>query len=499
MSTHQIRPDLAGFHELARTHRVISVYTKLSADDLTPVALYQLLCEDRELTYLLESAEAGVWDRYSIIGVTADATLIERDGEAAWLGRTDLATETTDPLQALAEVLAELATQPNPELPPFHSGMVGYLGYDIVRRLERLPDTTTDDLQLPELVMMLASDVAVLDHHLGEVWLIANVINFDNSPANAERAYERGVQRVAAMVDRLLRPRQVLTRTVPQGQPEIAAIRQRTAEEYQSMVLAAQERIKDGDAFQIVPSQRFSVPVSVSGLEVYRALRVTNPSPYLYYLNLPGFAVIGSSPEALVTVQGELASTRPIAGTRPRGSTPDQDQALATELLADEKERAEHLMLVDLGRNDLGRVCEPGTVVVREFMGVHRYSHVMHLEAEVTGTRKPGVSALEVTLACFPAGTLTGAPKVRAMEIIDELELTRRGVYGGVVGYFDFAGDSDVAIGIRTAVLKDGHAHVQAGAGVVKDSVPASEDQETQNKAAAVLTAVALAEAARKL
>lgn len=493
--THNVSPSREQFHVLAQSHRVISVYTKMTADDLTPVALYTLLCQEREHTFLLESAEAGVWDRYSIVGVRSDATLIEQDGRATWLGRQELATGTIDPLAALAEVLQDLRTDPDPDLPPFHSGMVGYLGYDIVRSLEKLPDSTTDDLGLPQMLMMLASDVAVLDHHSGQVWLIANVINFDNSPENADLAYSAGVERVSAMVSALNCPRPILTRPIPERVPELPVVRQRSSQEFEQLVVAAQEAIAAGEAFQIVPSQRFSVQVTASPFEVYRALRVTNPSPYLYYLNLPGFAVVGSSPEALVTVSGDVATTRPIAGTRPRGANPDTDQALAAELVADPKEVAEHVMLVDLGRNDLGRVCEPGTVVVREFMGVHRYSHVMHLEAEVTGRPLPEKTALEVTLACFPAGTLTGAPKVRAMEIIDELELTRRGVYGGVVGYFDFAGNSDVAIGIRTAVLTGGWAHIQAGAGVVKDSVPANEDTETQNKAAALVRALAVAEA----
>ena len=498
MAELRILPDLAGFREQARNRRVISVHARVTADDLTPVGLYRQLCGDRELTFLLESAEAGVWSRYSIVGVNACSTLTERDGRACWLGRQIAGTGAEDPLAALRRALEALHTPPDPDLPPFHSGMVGYLGYDVVRRLERLPDSNPDGLGIPELVMMLASDVAVLDHHTGQVWLIANAINFDDTPERLDAAHEDAVARVRWMVARLAEPRPTLTSV--RGEPVARPVRrQRDQEEYQAAVLAAQEQIRAGEAFQIVVSQRFEVPVTASPFDAYRALRLTNPSPYLYYLSLPGFAVIGSSPEALVTVRGRDAATRPIAGTRPRGSTPEQDQALAAELVSDPKERAEHVMLVDLGRNDLGRVCVPGTVTVREFMGVHRYSHVMHMEAEVTGVVAEGRSALDVTLACFPAGTLTGAPKVRAMEIIDSLEVSRRGLYGGVVGYLDFAGNSDMAIAIRSAVLREGVAHVQAGAGIVADSVPAAEEEETRNKAAALMRALAVAEATGRL
>ena len=259
----------------------------------------------------------------------------------------------------------------------------------------------------------------------------------------------------------------------------------------------AQEEIAAGEAFQIVASQRFDIPTSAHPFDVYRALRTTNPSPYMYYLNLDEFSIVGASPEALVQVRDGVATTRPIAGSRPRGATPHEDRQLAEELVADEKERAEHIMLVDLGRNDLGRICQPGSVVVEEMLEVHRYSHIMHLEAAVTGKLRPECSALDAVLACFPAGTLSGAPKVRAMEIIEQLELTRRGLYGGVVGYLDFAGNAEVAIAIRTAVIADGIAHVQAGAGVVKDSVPAAEDAECSHKARAVVAAIQKAESWR--
>ncbi len=484
-----ISPTLEEFTELAKTRRVISVHARMLADDVTPIGLYDALCGQREGTYLFESAEAGVWARYSFIGVRAAATLTERDGRATWEGRELVGVGDGDPLAVLQETLTRLATPATPGLPPFHAGMVGYLGYDVVRRLEALPDTCVDDLHLPDMVMMLSSELAVFDHHRSEVWLIANAINFDGGDEGAETAYGDAVDAVHEMARQLGEPRRTLVQPITESIPPVVR-RQREPDAYQGAVRAAVEEIRAGEAFQIVVSQRFDMDNDADALDVYRCLRLTNPSPYLYLLRLPGFDIVGSSPEALVTVKDGMATTRPIAGSRPRGRTDAEDKALAEELLADPKERSEHIMLVDLGRNDLSRICEPGSVVVHEFMNIHRYSHIMHLEAAVSGRIAPGHTALEATLACFPAGTLSGAPKVRAMEIIDELEVSRRGLYGGVIGYFDFAGNSDVAIAIRTALLKDGVAHVQAGAGIVADSVPETEDAECSQKAAAVVTAL---------
>ena len=497
-----VTPDLAGFRAQAaeQGRRVVSVHTRLFADDVTPVGLYHHLCGDRTNTFLFESAEQGVWARYSIIGVNAAAVLSESGGQATWSGR-ELANlpRGGDPLAVLAETLERLHTPRDEALPPMTSGMVGYLGYDIVRRLERLPDSNLDDLALPELVMMLAADVAVLDHHTGEVWLVANAINFDDSTERVDEAYADAVARLEAMVARLREPMQPLLSLRPDADVEPDVTRQRTQEEFEAAVLEAVEDIKAGETFQVVVSQRFEVPCTADALDVYRVLRRSNPSPYMYLLRLDGLDVVGSSPEALVTVHDRHVLTHPIAGSQPRGATPEADAEHEAHLLADPKERAEHLMLVDLGRNDLGRVCVPGTVSVVEFMQVRRYSHIMHLESTVVGQLSPGRTALDATLSCFPAGTLSGAPKVRAMEIIDRLEASRRGLYGGVVGYFDFAGNSDVAIAIRTAVLKDGTAYVQAGGGIVADSVPASEDLESRNKAAAALRAVVAASGMRRV
>ncbi|RXW33591.1 anthranilate synthase component I [Propioniciclava flava] len=496
-----ITPDLAGFAAAASEgRRVISVWTRLLADDLTPIGLYHRLCGQRDNTFLLESAEAGVFSRYSIVGVNSAAVLYEDQGQARWAGRPLAGLpEGGDPLEALAVTLERLHTPLDPDLPPLSSGMVGYLGYDVVRRLENLPDANPDDLGIPELVMMLASDLAVLDHHTRQVWLIANAINFDDSSERLEAAHADAVARVQAMVARLSEPAESLLALPPHEPDSIDVTRQRSEPEFAAAVREAVDDIKAGEAFQIVVSQRFETPSQTDALDVYRVLRLSNPSPYLYLLRLEGLSIVGSSPEALVTVADQHVLTHPIAGSQPRGATPQQDAENEARLRSDPKERAEHLMLVDLGRNDLGRVCVPGTVSVVEFMQVRRYSHIMHLESTVTGTLSPGRTALEATLACFPAGTLSGAPKVRAMEIIDRLETSRRGLYGGVVGYFDFAGNSDVAIAIRTAVLKDGRAYVQAGGGIVADSVPASEDLESRNKAAAALRAVAVAADIRRL
>ncbi len=480
--------------------RVISVHTRLFADDLTAVGLYHRLCGERPGTFLLESAEAGVWSRYSIVGVNAAATLTERDGQAVWSGRRPAASpEGGDPLEVLAATLTALDTPAEEGLPPFTSGMVGYLGYDVVRRLEKLPDSNPDDLQIPELVMMLASDVAVLDHHTSQVWLIANAINYDDSTERIDQAYADACARVRALAEAVATASEPLVSQRPPVDAAPVVTRQRTSEQYRASVREAVEEIKAGEAFQIVVSQRFDTPCDADALDVYRVLRQNNPSPYMYLLRLDGFAIVGSSPEALVTVTGRDVLTHPIAGSQPRGASVAQDAENEARLVSDPKERAEHLMLVDLGRNDLGRVCLPGTVKVVVFMQVRRYSHIMHLESTVVGTLTPERSALDATLACFPAGTLSGAPKVRAMQIIDRLEVSRRGLYGGVVGYFDFAGNSDVAIAIRTAVLKDGVAHVQAGAGLVADSDPAAEDAECLHKAAAALNAVAAASGLARL
>jgi anthranilate synthase component I len=494
-----LTPTLEQFRKLAIERRVIPVFRRFLADGETAIGLYRKLAANLPGTYLLESAEQGVWSRYSFVGVRAAATLTEEAGQLRWLGHTPVGLPTGgDPLSALAETLQLLHTSPTEGMPPFTSGMVGYLSYDAVRRVERLPDTNPRDLDIPELAFLLASDLAVLDHHDGQVWLVANAINFDATDERVDEAYADAAARVEAMAVRLAAPTPSWA-TSADFDSLLPVRRQRTSEEFQAAVRSAVEEIRAGEAFQIVVSQRFEVDTSADALDIYRVLRLTNPSPYMYLLRLEdstgrGFDIVGSSPEALVTVKDGVAVTHPIAGSKPRGATPAEDAELEAELRSDPKERAEHLMLVDLGRNDLGRVCEPGTVEVVEFMDVRRYSHIMHLESTVQGRVDADHSALDVVLAAFPAGTLSGAPKVRAMEIIDELEVSRRALYGGVVGYLDFAGNADAAIAIRTALLRDGAAYIQAGGGIVADSDPETEDQESQNKAAAVVRAICVAQ-----
>ncbi|GAA3888950.1 anthranilate synthase component I [Streptomyces sedi] len=495
--------DIDRFRVLAKERRVIPVTRRLLADGDTPVGLYRKLAAGRPGTFLLESAENGrTWSRYSFVGVRSAATLTVRDGQAHWVGGPPAGVPVEgDPLTVLRETLRVLHTPRDPELPPFTGGMVGYLGYDVVRRLESIGDDTVDDLRLPELTMLLASDLAVLDHRDGTVLLIANAFSDLPLGDDEERLAEvhaDAVARLDAMAADLTRPVAMSAVELPPSElPPFTA--RFGGERYRSAVETVKEYVRAGDAFQVVPSQRFETPCAAGALDVYRVLRTTNPSPYMYLFRFAGeagesgFDVVGSSPEALVKVTEGRAMLHPIAGTRPRGATPGEDAALGAELLADPKERAEHLMLVDLGRNDLGRVSVPGTVEVVDFMSVERYSHVMHIVSTVTGQLADDRTAFDALTACFPAGTLSGAPKPRAMEIIEELEPTRRGVYGGCVGYLDFAGDADTAIAIRTAVLRDGVAHVQAGAGVVADSDPVAEDTECANKAAAVLRAVATA------
>jgi anthranilate synthase component 1 len=503
-------PDLEGFRTLARDRRVIPVVRRLLADGETPIGLYRKLAGERAGTFLLESAEHGrAWSRYSFVGVRSAAMLTEVDGDTRWYGNAPVGLPTGgDPLSALRDTIAALHTERLEGLPPLTGGMVGYLSYDAVRRWERLPDSNPDEIGVPELAMLLATDLAVLDHHDGSVLLIANAINYDATDERVDDAWADAVRRLDAMQADLAKHAAASASTYDAtAQVEVTSRTERA--DYLAGVEACKEHIRAGDAFQIVLSQRFSAPCTATSLDVYRVLRVTNPSPYMYLLRVPvvtddgslsetvAFDVVGSSPEALVKVEGGRAMLHPIAGSRPRGATPEEDNALAEELLADEKERAEHLMLVDLGRNDLGRVCAPGSVVVVDFMSVERYSHIMHIVSTVVGTLAPGRTAYDVLASTFPAGTLSGAPKPRAMEIIDELEPVRRGVYGGAVGYLDFAGDLDTAIAIRTGVIKDGIAYVQAGGGLVADSVPESEDQECRNKAAAVLRAVAMASTMR--
>jgi anthranilate synthase component 1 len=478
---------------------VVPVTRRLLADSETAVGVYRKLARNRPGTLLLESAEQGKrWSRYSFVGVASAGVLTERDGVTQWLGPVlpgitdDL---PTDPLAAVHTVARRLRSPRRPDLPPLTGGLVGYLGYDVVRRLERLPRMSDDDLGMPELAMMLVTDLAVLDHTDGTVLLIANAMRGAGGYADA-------VARLDAMATDLTQAAPPGVAVLEVAEPPRAASNM-PAGVYEQGVERIREHIRAGDAFQVVLAQRFETTTDVDALDVYRVLRATNPSPYMYLLRFEGrespFDVVGSSPEALVTVTGTSVVVHPPAGTRPRGATEEEDVRLAAELKADPKERAEHVMLVDLARNDLGRVCVPGTVEVPDFMRIETYSHVMHMVSTVAGQVTEDHDALDVFDATFPAGTVSGAPKPRAMEIIESLEPTRRALYAGTVGYLDASGDMDMAIAIRTAVLHQGRAYVQAGAGIVADSDPATEEAETRHKARAVLTAIATAERLREV
>jgi anthranilate synthase component 1 len=399
-----------------------------------------------------------------------------------------------DPLVALRLSASHLRSPNIPGLPPLTGGLVGYMGYDSVRRLEKLPNLSTKDIALPEIAFMLTSDLAVMDHSEGSITLIANAINWDGSNDRVDEAYSDAIERLDRMQTKLMSAIAGDIAEIPQTSEPIFD-RNMSEDEYIAKVMRAKEEIVSGEAFQIVLSQRFSMECSADAIDVYRMLRLRNPSPYMYLFRFEGgIDVVGSSPEALVKVtQGEVM-VHPIAGTRKRSQSPEEDMRLSEELLSDPKERAEHLMLVDLGRNDLGRICTPGSVEVIDFMSVERYSHVMHIVSTVTGKLSPEKSAVDALFATFPAGTLSGAPKPRAMEIIEELEPHRRGLYGGAIGYLDFTGNIDTCIAIRTALIYKGRAYVQAGAGVVADSVAESENQECINKAAAVLGAISAAQ-----
>lgn len=487
--------SLEEFRLHAKNFNVIPVFRIFVADSETPLALYRKLAGNRPGTFLLESAEhGGAWSRYSFIGVRSEATLTEQDGLAAWIGIAPSgAPAGIDPLEAVRISASHLRSPNIPNLPPLTGGLVGYMGYEIVRRLEKLPSLAEKDVAIPEIAYMLTSDLAIFDHFEGSLTLIANAINWDGTDDRVDEAYADALARLDVMqadVNQSLSAH--ISLPVEKQKPEFS--RSMTSDEYCTKVEKIKEEIRSGEAFQVVLSQRFTMECTADAFDVYRSLRLANPSPYMYLFRFhDGLEIVGSSPEALVKITGDEVMIHPIAGTRARSSDPEVDYERGEELLADPKERAEHLMLVDLGRNDLGRVCEPGTVEVIEFMHLERYSHVMHIVSTVVGKLSKSRSAVDALYAVFPAGTLSGAPKPRAMEIIEENEPTRRGIYGGTIGYLDFRGNIDACIAIRTAVIKDGKAYVQAGAGIVADSIPESEDAECSNKAAAVLGAIASA------
>ncbi|KFI62938.1 chorismate-binding protein [Bifidobacterium cuniculi] len=500
----QTWPGRDRFHDLAdEGYRIIPVVRRLLADSLTPVGFYERLASGRSGTFILESAEyGGSWSRYSFIGVDSMAQLRSDNGRANWLGTVPAGIPTDgDVMDVARAALAALRAPQVDGLPNLTSGLVGTVGWDAIRHWEpTLRAQAPDETGQPELVLALATDMAVVDHVDGSVWLIANAVNTDDRPTRADGAYDEAVARLDRMQRMVATPvdgefrMDVLDPSRPR--PEL---RFRTAKEvYERAVERSRQHIIDGDVFQVVISQRVDIDSPADPFDVYRVLRTLNPSPYMYFMALTDaqgrdFNVIGSSPETLIKVDHGHAMTFPIAGSRPRGATPEEDERLGRELLADPKETSEHIMLVDLSRNDLSRVCLPHTVEVVSLMDIKRFSHIMHICSTVVGEVDPSLGVFDVFRSAFPAGTLSGAPKPRAVEIIDELEPADRGIYGGTIGYFDFSGNMDMAIAIRTAFIRDHQASVQAGAGLVLDSVPATEWQETRNKAGASVEAIQLA------
>ncbi|MBM9434071.1 chorismate-binding protein [Flaviflexus equikiangi] len=495
----EIFPGRDEFVDLAATRRVVPVAVTLLIDDTSPASIYRRLAAGRPGSFILESAEQDYWSNWSFVGVSSSAFLTARDGQAQWEGDVPEGLRIEgSATELLADALETLASAHIDGMPPLTGGLVGVLGWDILYDWEpTLRKKAPAEHTVPDVAMCLTEELVAIDHRRGVVWLIANAINRNGLPDGVEAAYDRAIGKIGEMMAALTGPQ--AARVLQAGDQAPAQPRMRvTPEQFQDAVRAGQQHIVDGDVFQVVLSQRADIPCTADPLDVYLVLRSINPSPYMYYLNLrdgdDSFSVVGSSPETLMAVRDGTVRTFPIAGSRPRGATPIEDREMAEELLKDPKEISEHVMLVDLSRNDLAKVSKPGTVDVSEFMSIARFSHIMHITSTVTGELRDGVNAVEALAATFPAGTLSGAPKTRAIEIIDELEPARRGIYGGVAGYFDFAGNADVAIAIRTAVLADGMASVQSGAGIVADSVPETEDIETRNKAAAAVRAIQIAQ-----
>ena len=492
--------DVEAFIALAWSHRIVPVTMELVADALTPVGVFASAVGQEE-GFLLESVEGGDrWGRYSFVGRRPLLSFSSTHGSVTSDGGSSkvisLDPDSDGILQALEDLLRNTTVAEREGLPPLHSGVVGYLGYDVVREVERLEEPPADELGLPDACLCVIGELVAFDHWRQRITLIVNVAIDDGlDEQDLRNLHAQAVEQLADLARDCTLPHGLSSRLAPgasAGRDRAPAIRRTSSDDYQQAVKVAKEYIKAGDIFQVVLSQRFDIEGSVDPFSVYRSLRLLNPSPYLYFLRLGGVHVVGSSPEPMVRVRDRVVTSRPIAGTRRRGESDLEDDRLAGELAEDPKEIAEHIMLVDLARKDVGRVAVYGSEEVEEFMTIERYSHVMHMTSQVVGTMRAECTSIDVLRATLPAGTLSGAPKVRAMEIIDQLEPARRGVYGGVVGYLDFSGNIDTAIAIRTMVVApDGRASVQAGAGVVADSDPAAEDEECSNKARAVLAAIA--------
>jgi len=489
--------SFAEVNQLSESFNVIPITKTLFAGTETPVGLYLKLCGSRPNTFLLESAEQGVWGRYSFIGFSSRGSLVAA-GNANWESLVPPLPKGAldqNPLEALGQMQSAWKSAPTDF--PLSSGLVGFIGWELTAHLEHLPRGKQQDYEIPLYSFNQFNGLVVVDHKKSEIIIVSLV--FVAEGLDLESSYAEAINRIAEIEILIAEPTPSLVTESIWPEPSYATRTQKS--EFIGQVGAAKIHVAAGDVFQVVISQRFDAEISADALDVYRALRATNPSPYMYLLRLTDtsgdYAIVGSSPEALVKVEGKRVTTHPIAGSRPRGVNSLEDTNLAAELLADEKEKSEHLMLVDLARNDLLKICKPASVQVNEFMQVHRFSHVMHLVSTVDGELRENLSCVDALLATFPAGTLSGAPKPRALEIIQDLEPTHRGLFGGVVGYFDYAGNADLAIAIRTAFIRNGIARIQAGAGIVLDSVADSEYSETLAKASVVLRAVSAANAMR--
>ena len=484
-------PDIETFNKLAQQGNLIPVYREIMADMDTPVTAFKKV-DDGHYSFLLESIEGGEkWGRYSFIGSTP-SQIIRSKGNVIEIIRNGITTATTseDPLDCIRAILARYSPVEVKGLPRFLGGAVGYLGYDMVRHFENLPGSKPATLDAYDAYFLITDTIIIFDSVSQKIKVVSNA-HIDGE-ITTEQAYQAAAEKIETLIKRLRTPFPSGT-TSPTGK-SVQLRSNVSREEFEASVTKAKEYVRSGDIIQVVLSQRFSGELSADPFDIYRVLRTLNPSPYMFFLRLNDTVIAGASPEIMVRKEGRRVELRPIAGTRPRGATSEADELLALELLADPKERAEHVMLVDLGRNDLGRVCATGTVKVSELMLIERYSHVMHIVSNVQGELEGERDAFDLVRATFPAGTLSGAPKIRAMQIIDELEPVRREIYGGAVGYFSFDGNMDLAITIRTLVIKDGKVHLQAGAGIVADSDPAAEWQETVNKGMAVMKAIEIAE-----
>jgi anthranilate synthase component I len=488
-----IQPGFEEFTQLTRQGNIIPVYKKVAADLLTPVLAYLKISVGAHNAFLLESVEGGEKiARYTFLGCNP-FLIIRASGETIEILRHGRITKRRGVLTEVIQKLTErFKAVKLPGLPPFCGGAVGYFSYDAIRWIEEIPQQGQDELQLDDALLMYFSNLLAFDHVQQQILIISNVI-LDEENSDLGAKYQKALQEIQALEELLEEPAAI----PPFGAPENRSLEIRSnfsKSGYLKAVEKAKEYIRVGDIFQVVLSQRFSTTITADPFNIYRALRIVNPSPYMFFLKCQKNCVIGSSPEMLVRVSDGKASYRPIAGTRPRGATDAEDALLDAELRADEKEKAEHIMLVDLGRNDLGKVCEYGSVEVEQMMFIEKYSHVMHLVSSLHGQLRPEVNRFSALMSCFPAGTVTGAPKVRAMQIIDELEPHKRGVYAGAILYLDFSGNLDSCIAIRTLVTKEGKAYIQAGGGIVADSIPEKEYQETINKSRAMIKAVELAE-----